>query len=610
MGPTLLKPERSIGIRVAVLCTALALATLAVGKKKPATSAAMAEPQRAMHALNRLAFGPRLGDVQRVTALGVDQWVEIQLHPEKIDDSALDARLAELPTLRMSPQELVEHFPSRQIIKGVVAGRIPLPKDPADQAVYEAQIKRYQEAVERKQQAAQIPAAEADPAKENRPDLDRAEVNPADPKSREALPVMRTPRRQVDEELVEAKLLRDASSERQLEAVMTDFWFNHFNVFLNKGADRYFVTSYEREVIRPRALGKFEDLLVATARNPAMLFYLDNWLSVGPNSDFARGVSKNAGFNKRRPRKAGPGKRRGGLNENYAREIMELHTLGVNGGYTQNDVTEVARVLTGWTIERPQLGGRFLYDARLHEPGDKQVLGKRIKNNGEKEGREVLHMLAHHPSTARFISTKLAMRFVSDTPPPALVDRMTKVFLRKDGDIREVLRTLFQSPEFWAPEAYRAKVKTPLEFAVSAIRSTGAQIEDTRVLARALKTLGMPLYAMQPPTGYSMKAETWVNSAALLGRLNLALALGSGRLRGVQFDPQSLASPSEDAAQLLTELENTLLAGDVSQQTHETIAKQMQDPQVTGRRLDDPVRPPNVGVLTGLLLGSPEFQKR
>src|SRR5207248_4019608 len=261
-----------------------------------------------------------------------------------------------------------------------------------------------------------------------------------------------------------------------LEEVMTDFWLNHFNVFIGKGADRYLLTSYERDVIRPHALGKFEDLLVATARSPAMLFYLDNWMSVGTDSDFANGVREHVGRRGRHlrvrvnPAKGGKGKRQG-LNENYGRELMELHTLGVNGGYTQKDVTEVARVFTGWTLKQPKQGGGFTFEERMHEPGDKIILGHRIKSNGEKEGREVLHLLARHPSTAKFICAKLAMRFVSDNPPPALVDRMAQTFLKKKGDIGEVLKTLFHSPEFWAPDAYRAKVKTPLEFIVSAVRA-------------------------------------------------------------------------------------------------------------------------------------------
>jgi len=299
-----------------------------------------------------------------------------------------------------------------------------------------------------------------------------------------------------------------------------------------------------------------------------------------------------------------------GLNENYGRELMELHTLGVNGGYTQKDVTEVARVFTGWTLKQPKQGGGFTFEERMHEPGDKIVLGHRIKSNGEKEGREVLQLLARHPSTAKFICGKLATRFVSDNPSPALVDRMAQTFLKKKGDISEVLKTLFHSPEFWAPDAYRAKVKTPLEFIVSAVRANGANVTDAMPLARQLQNMGMPLYDMQPPTGYPMKAGAWVNSSALLGRMNFALTLTSGKLKGVRADADRMGNLPSDPQAALATLENTLLEGDVSQQTHVTIANKLQDPQISGRKLDDPMRPPNVSAIEGLLLGSPEFQRR
>jgi uncharacterized protein (DUF1800 family) len=394
---------------------------------------------------------------------------------------------------------------------------------------------------------------------------------------------------------------------------MTDFWFNHFNVFIGKGADRYLLTSYERDVIRPRALGKFEDLLVATAQSPAMLFYLDNWLSVGPNSDVANGIPKQAN-NQSRQRirnKAQTNQSKGkrnGLNENYGRELMELHTLGVNGGYTQQDVTEVARVFTGWTLKQPKQGGGFTFEERTHEPGDKMVLGHRIKPKGGKEGVEVLHLLAHNPATARFICTKLAVRFVSDEPPQALVDRMTQTFLKKDGNIREVLKAMLDSPEFWAPAAYRAKVKTPLEFVVSAVRASGAEVTDAMPIARQLQNMGMQLYGAQPPTGYSMKADAWVNSSALLGRMNFALALTSGKAKGVKVD--SAPIPSDDPQQALAVLENSLLAGDVSKQTHDVISARLQDSNISHRKLYDPARPPNTSLIAGLLLGSPEFQRR
>jgi uncharacterized protein (DUF1800 family) len=334
---------------------------------------------------------------------------------------------------------------------------------------------------------------------------------------------------------------------------------------------------------------------------------------VGPHSDVVLNIAANARDRRGRlvrPPGKGKPKQASGLNENYGRELMELHTLSVNGGYSQKDVTEVAKVFTGWTIERPNQGGGFKFEPRMHEPGDKMVMGHRIKQNGEKEGREVLRLLAHNPRTAHFISQKLAMRFVSDDPPPALVDRMTQTFLKKDGDIREVLRTMFKSPEFWAPQTYRAKVKTPFEFVVSAVRASGAQVDDARQLVGTLNNMGMMPYGVMPPTGYSMKADTWVNSSALLGRMNFALGLAGGKVHGVSVDTAQLGQGATDAEQALARLEDTLLAGDISKQTHDTISKQLDDPRISQRKLDDPQRPPNIAAITGLILGSPEFQKR
>jgi uncharacterized protein (DUF1800 family) len=667
--------RRQIALLVAISTLGLAVsAQFAIAKKdKRAATAQMDEKARALHALNRLAFGPRPGDVERVAAMGVDKWIDQQLRPDKIDDHALDARLEQFRTLRMSTREMVENFPSPQVIKAIAEGKQSMPSDSARRAVYEAQLERYQEKKEQKQEAANTDSSSAggsakasqmsdDEQARRREDRLYADLKSEDlldlppdqrmkailkmspedqraleaslkgdkrdefmegmkPQQRETLMALNNPQQVVTSELVQSKLLRAIYSDRQLEEVMTDFWFNHFNVFIGKGADRYMLTGYERDVIRPRALGKFEDLLVATAQSPAMLFYLDNWLSVGPNSDFANGIPKrNNNYNWRRPPrpprpapvKQAKGKR-SGLNENYGRELMELHTLGVNGGYTQKDVTEAARVLTGWTLKQPREGGGFVFEERMHEPGDKRVLGHRIKSGGEKEGRDLLHILARHPSTAKFISTKLAMRFVSDDPPSTLIDRMTQTFLKKNGDIGEVLKAMFHSPEFWAPESYRAKVKTPLEFVVSAVRTSGAEVSDALPLARQLQTLGMPLYGMQPPTGYSMKADAWVNSSALLGRMNFALALTAGKLKGVQVDPGQMlgasASPA-DSQGTLTALENNLLAGNVSRQTHDTIAAQMNDPKISQGQLDNPARPPNTSAIAGLLLGSPEFQRR
>ncbi len=670
---------RRTTVAVALAALVITASVAAARKKKPAAASGLDDNQAALHALNRLTFGPRPGDLERVRAMGVQKWIDQQLHPDHINDSALDARLSGLLTLKMDAKQMLENFPPPQVLKAIDEGKMSMPSDPNKRAIYEAELERYRQRKEKQQanadDANSSTMASVDKAAlresrieaEEKADMlldmppekryeailnmspeERREVArgmlPEDrervmseftPRQRETvMATVGNPQQVVTTELQEGKLLRDIYSERQLQEVMTDFWFNHFNVFLGKGADRYLITSYERDVIRPHAMGKFKDLLDATAKSPAMLFYLDNWLSVGPRSQVALNIPARRNgqgaprvrvgprgvwvgppvYRPQRPRPASQqkNKNREGLNENYGRELMELHTLGVNGGYTQKDVTEVAKVFTGWTIKQPRQGGGFEFNERMHEPGPKYVLGHTIKENGEKEGDEVLNLLARHPSTAKFVCRKLAMRFVSDDPPPELVDRMSQTFLKKDGDIREVLRTMFNSPEFWSPQAYRAKVKTPLEFVVSAARATGADVSNAMPLVQTLNRMGMPLYGMQPPTGYSMKADAWVNSAALLNRMNFALALGTGRVNGVRVNETQVlpTGAPPDPTAVLAMLENQLLDGDVSRNTHDTILKQMNDPQVTGRRLDDPQRPANWGVIAGLLLGSPEFQRR
>lgn len=666
-------------VAFAVLLLSISVAT--AKKKKPSVGAEsqLDERQRAVHVLNRLAFGPRPGEVEQVLAVGVDKWIDRQLEPQKIDDSALEARLAPFRTLRMNTREMVEAFPPPQLAKAVAEGKMSMPRDPEQKAVYQAAVDRYEKRQERKntkgaQQAdlLQMPADElSDEKREQRRlarfearsrALDLLELAPAErmkaiekmdaderrgfwaglspqdreqitadltPRQRETLLALENPIAVVNGELMAAKLLRATYSQRQLEEVMTDFWFNHFNVFIGKGADRYMVTAYERDVIRPHALGKFKDLLLATAKSPAMLWYLDNWQSMGPDSMAALGIpnprrvrmARCGPFRQpciyvpptRLPRANANNKKARGLNENYAREVMELHTLGVDGGYTQRDVTELARVLTGWTLAEPRRGGGFEFNERTHEPGTKVVLGHKFKDDGMREGEKALDMLAHHPSTARFVSAKLARRFVSDNPPDTLIDRMAETFRASDGDIREVLRTMFHSPEFWSKNAYRAKVKTPLEFVVSSLRATNADVQHPRSLIESLDKMGMPLYGAQPPTGYSTNAETWVNSSALLARMNFALALGSSRLQGTTVGTADVIgneTNKSDAAGVQARLETALLNGDISPQTHNTIAAKLDDPQVSGRKLDDAPRPPNAGAIVGLILGSPEFQRR
>src|SRR5215467_9576046 len=635
--------RRAFAILGLVVVISAALVAAADKKSKPKNTtkpdsknpplAQMDDDKRVIHALNRFTFGIRPGDVERVRAMGLDKWFDQQLHPDKIDDSALEARLAPFRTLKMSTREMMENFPDNQMVRMIENGRGSMPSDPAKRAIYQSRMAEYERRQQKKEDAAADVKPEAQAQNQNTNNDDQmtpeqrqarfkqrdaamyADLGGADllglppdqryqtilkmspeerlevtrsfkgpealqlvdgmkPEQRETIQAIVAPQLVVGGEISQAKLLRAIYSDRQLDEVMTDFWFNHFNVFIGKGQpERYMLTAYERDVIRPHVLGKFKELLVATAKSPAMMFYLDNWQSVGPNSDLARfGVQRRQQFRRMGPfmiprPNANPQQAKNrpkGLNENYAREIMELHTLGVDGGYTQKDVTELAKVLTGWSIEQPQRGGDFKFNERAHEPGTKYVLGHKIKEHGESEGMEMLDILAHHPSTARFISRKLAMRFVSDQPPQSLIDRMAETFMKKDGDIREVLRTMFQSPEFWAADSYRAKVKTPLEFVASAVRASGAEVNNAMPLVQTLNRMGMQLYGMQPPTGYSMKAEAWVNSSALLNRMNFALQLGNGRVQGVTVDPQAAlhgATP-QGADGALVALEKSILAGD------------------------------------------------
>ena len=446
------------------------------------------------------------------------------------------------------------------------------------------------------------------------------------PQQRELLEDFDNPTHAVVEEMQAQRLLRDIYSSRQLQEVMTSFWLNHFNVYLHKNEQEpYYLVSYERDVIRPHALGNFEDLLVATAESPAMLIYLDNSASTGPDSSASEKQKQRAAQGK--PTKATPP----GLNENYARELMELHTLGVNGGYTQKDVTEVAKVFTGWTVDKPNQGGGFEFDETRHEPGDKTVLGKKIKENGQKEGLELLHRLASSPATARFISQELAVAFVSDTPPPALVNRMAKTFFDSHGNIPAVLKTMVHAPEFWSPAIYQAKVKTPLEYVVSAARVSGTEVANTQPLVNALNQMGMPLYACVPPTGYSAKASEWVSTGALVTRMNFALSLATNHYPGIKTDwPMDNSHPitPELSEQLL---EARLIPTGISNQTRNAVLTQSQaQSQSQTPALNLPNTPASLPViakqpnpaalaaaldrqnaqLAGLLLGSPEFQRR
>ena len=599
-----------------------------------------------LHALNRLAYGPRPGDVERVQQMGLAKWIEQQLNPNSIDDRAMEARLQDYPTLRMSTAKLIDEYPQ--------------PK----QAEKQAQQVQAQARQERRRSDAAVIVVEKDtqnapeqPANSEAPAMTSASAPQPWPDNPSAAAPMKQPAQgkaatngtgrrdvlgggdpnnvpraiaddskrpqRVVAELGMAKVTRAIYSERQLQQVMNDFWFNHFNVFAGKGEDRYYLTSYERDVIQPHAFGKFKDLVTATAKSPAMLFYLDNFLSVDPRAAQRQAAERAMRQQRRRggfgwpPRPTAnpqqpPKKNDRGLNENYGRELMELHTLGVDGGYTQKDVTEVARCFTGWTIDKPRQYADFKFDDRLHDPDTKIVLGKKIHAGGMKDGEQVIDLLVHHRSTAKFISTKLARRFVSDNPPPALVSRLAETFQSSDGDIHAVLKTMIWSPEFWSRESYRAKIKTPFELVVSAVRALGTDVDTPMPLVQWVARIGEPLYQCQPPTGYADKAEAWVNTGALLNRLNYSLALAGNKMRGARTDVTSLlgVDSSADPKTALDRAVRVFLGGQAGPTTVETLEKQLDNPQVLQAKLDNPRKQVDLGVVAGLVLGAPEFQRR
>ncbi|AFL88279.1 Protein of unknown function (DUF1800) [Terriglobus roseus DSM 18391] len=544
---------------------------------------------RANLLLNRFTFGPTQADLASVRALGVDNWLERQLQPQSINDSAFEARLDVYPALRMTQSDRMRRYPEPAMLRQIAKTGV-LPNDPELRAIVGDQVEFYQMVRENKSKAdatkngntdatmmngsmqnvaaqtaaqAQAQAAVAN-LEQATPAMPKAAVDslvslspndrygrllsmpPADlialrkgakgpleakitdgmtPLQKETLLALSGTNRMINAETQGSRLLRDIYSQRQLEAVMTDFWLNHFNVFVGANGQIPSVLPEYEQTIRANALGKFEDLLVATAQSPAMLMYLNNATSMGPNSIAAERAKKNA-----------KNKQDLGLNENYAREVMELHTLGVTGGYTQKDVTELAKVFTGWTLDRPYDGGAYNFNMNRHEPGPKTVLGKTIQPTGEEEGYQALHMLATSPATAHFISTEIAQRFVSDNPPQAMVDRMAKAFLSSNGDIRQVLRAMIHSPEFFTTTTVNAKLKTPLEYVTSAVRASGADVSNPLPLIQSLQQLGMPLYGCQPPTGYKWDEATWLSSSALVNRMNFALSLSTNRIGGATVD--------------------------------------------------------------------------
>ena len=612
--------RKSIALSITVFC---AMSLTARTAKKTADDYTqfqkkLSNDEQVLHALDRLTFGPRPGDVEAVKKMGLKKWIDLELHPDRIKESpTLTARLAPLEALRMNQAEIAANYPTQQTIRAVAEGRQPLPEDPVARAAVERLARRYKvkkdadasgmapfepaialsallpadqirtlrngTAEQKKELLASLPENKLDDIVIAMPQQLRNQVLAAAPTVlRRKLVQANQPQQVIFSDLAEGKLYRAIYGNRQLEEQLADFWYNHFNVFLDKGADRFLVPTYEREVIRPHVLGHFRDLLEATASSPAMLFYLDNWQSVAPATV-------------RRPMGNRPQR---GLNENYARELMELHTLGVDGGYTQKDIVEVARCFTGWTIRNPQQGGNFFYNDRVHDKGEKIVLGVKIPAGGGKDDAEkVLDILAKHPSTAHFISKELAQRFVADDPPPALVDRMAKTFLDSNGDIREVMKTMLTSKEFFSAGAFHAKVKTPFEMIASALRATGAEVDYALPLAQQIGTLGEPLYRKIEPTGYSSANAEWVSSASLLGRMNFAIALTQNKVPGVKLDASHFPDdPTRAARQVLFE--------NATPQTKEAIVQALADQKQKDPNAASPA------LLAGLVLGSPDFQKR
>jgi len=690
----------------------------------------LTQRERVQQLLDRFTFGPRPGEVDQVVGMGADKWLALQMSPDAIKDGALDHRLADYPTLNMTVPQMMEVFPDRGQVAPVADGKVPYPADPLLNAVFEVQVYKLQQERDKKKAdgtvEAKVELTDAEKAvikkqkqataariagdlfampKQQRmaalikmPVEDRiaftgdgdltgdqknllmADFTPRERETFQAMAGQVSSAGQVGNELAQARILRDVMTERQLQEVMTDFWFNHFNIFLPKDSDEYYTTSYERDVIRKNALGSFRDLLLATAKSPAMMVYLDNYLSIGPDS-LANGVNP-----------ANPNSKKGskGLNENYGREVMELHTVGVNGGYTQNDVTTLSAILTGWGVDRANQGGGFLFDPKRHEPGPKTWFGYTIDDNGNvtpapqvamvagkkhgdamsvapavptwgpsktvatddsvKQGIAALTILAASPQTAHFICSLLVQHFVSDAPPPALVDRLAKVYLVSHGDIKTILRALIASPEFNSRQYFHNKVKTPVEFVASSFRSSGTEPQNPGALVNTIQTMGMPLYRALPPTGYYLTADQWMNSSALVDRLNFSYALTNGKFANQKFDAPKLlamglltptgagnltavktvgapaaradgaklmgvaavtAAPAVDAhpagpgAEVaLRVLEATMISAPVSAQTNQLIDKELEQQPVGASPTD------TLNLLTALVMGSPEFQMR
>ncbi|MDQ2641155.1 MAG: DUF1800 family protein [Pseudomonadota bacterium] len=637
---------------VAGLTAMLAVAVLA---REPANpfDVKLANDRQALHVLNRAAFGPRPGDLETVRRLGVKGWLKQQLDPATVPENpALQTTLSRLVTLDMPTWELFETTqPQQQMMMSMVNVQT-VPADvmtrvmntppeerrkvldsltPEVRAQALASIpQQYIEAIPelrmeadraRQQRQEMLSRQQSEQQRRLRPPLNelftpdqlnllrqgtdeqksaliaaldqekRAQVfRSLGPQGAQLLPaayrrqavLVANPQQGVIDELVEAKLQRTLYSNRQLEEVLVDFWFNHFNVSTTKPQLRTMVTSYERDAIRPHVLGRFRDLLLATARHPAMLFYLDNYQSQAPRPELLQAMSA-AGSTLRLP----------GINENYARELMELHTLGVGGGYTQEDVVNVARAFSGWSIYDFSRVAEFQFNPGNHDRNEKVILGQVFPRGvGEAEGVRVIDLLARHPSTARFISRKLAQRFVADQPPAALVERMAATFTKTDGDLRAVMETLLLSKEFLSEGAWRSKVKSPLEMVVGALRAVDAEVSDATAVAQRIADLGQPLYAKAEPTGYPNTGESWTNSVALLGRMNFAAALFEDKIAGVKADPRAIAS------------------GDMRRSTLALTGVPASPEAIAAVEKGAAGQAPTPALMATVMIGSPDFQRR
>ena len=609
----------------------------------------LAPARQPAHVLNRLGFGPRPSDLAEIRRIGVERWIRQQLDPKSLPESpVLTAKLAPLASQKLATWEIFETYQPPQPQMRVIAPPNLAQLLPPDQnrrlqtgtpAERRAVIEALSEDLRQRVLAAAVPSIfealpdlrqQGDRARQIQDEIRNREFQEQQRKLRPPLNELLTPeqardlqrgtddekiamltalgrdtrtlgvrsfpaqqvpemfrrealaasnpRQAVVTELIEAKLQRAVFSTRQLEEVLVDFWFNHFNVFSGKNTVGMLLTSYERDAIRPFVLGRFRDMLLATARHPAMLMYLDNHLSrsapeFSPNPNVF----------------VGPGGASQGLNENYGRELLELHTLGSDGGYTQTDVINVARAFTGWTIFDPQRFGEFQFNPQVHDRGEKVVLGHKFpRGGGEEEGVRIIDLLAVHPATARFVSRKLAQRFVADDPPQALIDRMAATFTRTSGDLRAVMETLLFSREFLSEGAWQAKVKSPLELVVSALRALDADVIDTTALAQQLSDMGMPVYGANPPTGYLTTADAWSGSAGLVRRMAFATAVTAGRVTGIKVDADAVTS------QGVRRTVANFLGYDPTPETVSAIEEGA----------------PSPATMAAIIVGSPDFQKR